>query len=114
MITKTDFDTKLKSVSDRVINNKSKDILLDYELKKLKTLVGSSEKIKLNDLQKEINFNSGFFYYLQQSYLVYECKVNSFAFNNKKITNWRPTGIFNYSDYYSMNGIEDTKKSCQN
>ena len=39
----------------------------------------------------------------------YECKVNSFAFNNKKITNWRSTGIFNYSDYYSMNGIEDTK-----
>ena len=27
----------------------------------------------------------------------------------KKITNWRSTSIFNYSDYYSMNGIEDTK-----
>ena len=26
-----------------------------------------------------------------------------------KIKNWRSTGIFNYSDYYSMNGIEDTK-----
>ena len=61
-------------------------------------------------MQKEISFNKGFFYYLQQNYLVYECKVNSFAFNNKKITNWRSTGIFNYSDYYSMNGIEDTKK----
>ena len=35
LITKTDFDTKLKSVSDRVTNNKSKDILLDNELKKL-------------------------------------------------------------------------------
>ena len=110
LITKTDFNTKLKSVSDRVTNNKSKDILLDNELKKLQTRVDSSEKIKLNDLQKEISFNRGFFYYLQQSYLVYECKVNSFTFNNKKITNWRSTGIFNYSDYYSMNGIEDTKK----
>ena len=109
LITKTDFDTKLKSVSDRVTNNKSKDILLDNELKKLKTRVDSSEKIKLNDVQKEISFNRGFFYYLQQSYLVYECKVNSFVFNNKEITNWRSTGIFNYSDYYSMNGIEDTK-----
>ena len=28
----------------------------------------------------------------------------------KKITNWRSAGIFNYSDYYSMNGIEDTKE----
>ena len=110
LITKTDFDTKLKSVSDRVTSNKSKDILLDNELKKIKTRVDSSEKIKPNDVQKEISFNRGFFYYLQQSYLVYECKVNSFAFNNKKITNSRSTGIFNYSDYYSMNGIEDTKK----
>ena len=59
--------------------------------------------------QREISFNRGLFYYLQQSYLVYECKVNLFAFNNKKIKNWRSAGIFNYSDYYSMNGIEDTK-----
>ena len=110
LITKTDFDTKLKSVSGRVTNNKSKDILLDNELKKLKARVDSSEKIKLNDVQKEISFNRGFFYYLQQSYLVFECKVKSFAFNNKKITNWRSAGIFNYSDYYSMNVIEDTKK----
>ena len=43
LITKTDFDAKLKSVSDRVTNNKSKDILLDNELKKIKTRVDSSE-----------------------------------------------------------------------
>ena len=47
----------------------------------------------------------------QQSYLVYECKIDSFIFNNKKILKWRSTGIFNYSDYYSVNGIEDTKKN---
>ena len=110
LITKTDFDTKLKNISDRVTNNKSKDILLDNELKKLKTLVDSSEKIKLNDLQKEISFNRGFFYYLQQSYLVYECKIDSFIFDNKKILKWNSTGILNYSDYYSMNAIKDTKK----
>ena len=28
----------------------------------------------------------------------------------KKILKWKSTGIFNYSDYYSMNGIKDTKK----
>ena len=44
--TKTDFDTKLKSASDRVTNNKSKDIILDNELKKLKTRVDSFEKNK--------------------------------------------------------------------
>ena len=52
LITNTDFDVKLKSISDRVANNKSKDILLDNELKKLKTLVGSSAKIKLDEVQK--------------------------------------------------------------
>ena len=34
LITKTDFDAKLKNISDRVTTNKSKDLLLDNELKK--------------------------------------------------------------------------------
>ena len=34
LITKTDFDGKLNNISDRVTNNKSKDLLLDNELKK--------------------------------------------------------------------------------
>ena len=38
------------------------------------------------------------------------CKVGSFIFNNKKISKWESTGVFNSSDYYSMNGIENTKK----
>ena len=84
MITKTDSDTKLKDISDRVTNNKSKDLLLDNELKKLKTLVGSSAKIKFDEIQIENSFNRGFFYYLQQSYLVYECKMDSFNFTSKK------------------------------
>ena len=45
--------------------------------------------------------------------LVYECKVHPFNFNNEKILKWKSTGIFSYLDYYSMKGIEDTKKSCQ-
>ena len=77
LITKTDFDTKLKSVSDRVTNNKSKDIILDNELKKLKTRVDSSEKIKPNDLQREISFVRGFISYTQNSNFFYECKVSS-------------------------------------
>ena len=27
-----------------------------------------------------------------------------------KLLKWKSTGIFNYSDYHSMNGIKDTKK----
>ena len=77
LITKTDFDTKLKNISHRVTNNKSKDLVLDNELKKLKTRVDSSEKIKLNDVQKEISFVRGFLSYTQNSNLVYEYKVSS-------------------------------------
>ena len=70
LITKIDFDAKLKNISERVTNNKSKDILLDNELKKLKTLVGYFEKIKLNEVRKEISFFRGFFSYTQNSNLV--------------------------------------------
>ena len=37
LVTKTDFDAKLKAISDRVTRNKAKDLLLDSELKKLKS-----------------------------------------------------------------------------
>ena len=53
LITKTDLDAKLKNISDRVTNNKSKDLLLDNELKKLKTLVDSTGKIKFDEVQKK-------------------------------------------------------------
>ena len=109
LITKTDFNAKLKNISDRVTNNNTKDLLLDNELKKLKTLVGSSAKIKFDEVQKKNNFDRGFFYYLQQSYLVYEYKMDSFNFTSKKISKWKSTSIFICSDDSSMKGIEDTK-----
>ena len=76
MTAKIDFDAKFKKISYRVTNNKSKDLVLDNDLKKLKTLVGSYAKIKLNEVQKEIIFFRGFFSYTQNSNLVYEGKFN--------------------------------------
>ena len=63
------------------IDNKTKkdanDILaLKNELEK--------KEYDITENEIEISFNRGFFYYLQQINLVYECKVDSFAFNNKK------------------------------
>ena len=95
MITKSDFDAKLKNISDRVTNNKSRIILLDNELKKLKTLADSAAKTKSDEGQIEDSFARGFYYYLQQIYLVYECKMGSFNFSNGKISEWKSTGIFN-------------------
>ena len=64
----------------------------------------------INENERELSIFRGFFFYLQKNHLVYECRVGSFIFNNKKISKWESTGIFNSSDYYSMNGIENTKK----
>ena len=64
----------------------------------------------INENERELSIFRGFSFYLQKNHLAYECKVNSFTFNNKKILKWKSTGIFNYSDYYSMKGIENTKK----
>ena len=62
----------------------------------------------INENERGFSFNRGFFYNLQQSHLVYECKVGSFSFNNKNISKWESTGVFNSSNYYSMNGIKNT------
>ena len=109
LITKTNFDAKLKNISGRVTNNKSKDLLLDNELKKLKALAGSSAKIKFDEVRKENSFNRGFFYYLQQSYLVYDCKMGSFQFTTGKISTWKSIGIFNHLGNSNMNAAGDSK-----
>ena len=114
MITKTDYDTKLKNISDRVTNNKSKDILLDNELKKLKTRVDSSEKIKLNDLQKEIRFIRGFISYTQNSNLVYECKVSSMKFYISGIFEWNPKAIYDNSSKNLLYSVQNTKNVTPN
>ena len=70
----------------------------DKTTKKASNILGFKNRLKqkediVDENQKELSFNRGFFYYLQHNHLVYECKINSFAFNGKKITNWRSTGI---------------------
>ena len=109
MITKTDFDAKLKNICDRVTNNKLKDLLLHNQLKKFKTIVDSTAKIKFDEVQKENSFNRGFFHYLQQSYLVYECKMGSFQFTAGKTSTWKSTGIFNYLGNSNINAVGDSK-----
>ena len=42
----------------------------------------------INENERELGILRGFFFYLQKNHLVYECKVNSFIFNNKKISKW--------------------------
>ena len=45
---------------------------------------------------------------MDQSYLVYDCKLNSFNFNAGKIATWKSTGIFNYFGNSNMNAVADS------
>ena len=94
--------TEVTTINKKTKKNASDILALENKLQQKEDTV--------NESTRGFSFVSGFFYYLQQSYLVYECKTDSFNFDNKKILKWKSTGIFNYSDYYSMKSIEDTKK----
>ena len=69
-------DLKTQRIADKTKKNASDILGFKNRLKQKEDIVDES--------QRELSFNRGFFYYLQQSYLVYECKINSFAFNGKK------------------------------
>ena len=108
------------SLTSQLNNLKSQHIAIEVTGIDNKTKKNANDILAVkNELQQKeydiaeneigISFNRGFFCYLQQSNLVYECKVDSFSFNNKKLTNWKSTGILNISDYYGMKGVKDTK-----
>ena len=102
-------DLKSKHIATEVtgIDNKTKKNASDIlALENKLTQKGDT----INENEKELSIFRGFFFYLQKNHLVYECKVNSFIFDNKRISKWKSRGIFNYADYYSMKGIENTKK----
>ena len=51
-------------------------------------------------------FTRGLFYYLQQSYLIYECRTWSFSYNSDgKIKLWKSTGINNLSKNSDMDAV---------
>ena len=122
----TDFTTKndyvtIASLASQLNNLKSQHIATEVTVTDNKTKKNASDILTLenklqqkedtiNNNERELSIFRGFFFYLQQNHLVYECNVNSFIFDNKKILKWKSTGIFNYSDSYSMKGIESTKK----
>ena len=94
--------TEVTGIDNKTKENTSDILALENKL----TQKGDT----INENERELSIFRGFFFYLQKNHLVYECKVGSFIFNNKKISKWESTGVFNSSDYYSMNGIENTKK----
>ena len=91
---KADYVTNA-SLTSQLNNLKSQHIAIEITGIDNKTKKNANDILALkNELEKKeyaineneigISFNRGFFHYLQQSNLVYECKVDSFVFDNKK------------------------------
>ena len=59
----------------------------------------------INENERGISFVRGLFFYIDQSYLVYDCKMGSFNFTGGKISTWKSTGIFNYFSNSNMNAV---------
>ena len=91
--------TKVKKIDDKTKKNASNILRFESRLKQKEDTV--------DDSQRGLSFNRGFFFYIHQSYLVYDCKMRSFNFISGKISVSKSTGIFNYLDNSSMNSVGD-------
>ena len=92
--------TEVKSIDDKTKKNASDILAFEIRLKQKEDIVDEN--------QRGLSFNRGFFYYIDQSYLVYECKMGSFNFTGGKISTWKSTGIFNYLGNSNMNAVSDS------
>ena len=91
----------VKKVDDKAKKNASDILAFENRLKQKEDTV--------NENERGLSYNRGLYFYMDQSYLVYECKMGSFQFTNGKISVWKSTGIFNYLGNSNMNAVGDSK-----
>ena len=93
--------TEVTGIDNKTKKNASDILALENKLKQ--------KEDTINENERGLSFNRGFFFYKDQSYLVYDCKMGSFSFGltSKDITEWKSTGIYNYSSDSNMNAIVD-------
>ena len=90
------ISTEVKKVDDKTRKNASDILGFENRLKQKEDIVNENERV--------ISFIRGFFVYIDQSDLVYDCKANSFNINSLKILTWKSTGDFNYN----MNAVRNS------
>ena len=59
----------------------------------------------VDEVQRENALTSGRDYYLDEMYLLYECKAFSFKYINNKINLWKSNGINNYTSNSDMDAV---------
>ena len=87
-------DLKSQHIATEVtgIDNKTKKNVSDILALKNKL---KQKEDPINENERGLSFNRGFFFYKDQSYLTCECKIGSFGFGltSKDISEWKSTGI---------------------
>ena len=68
--------TEVTGIDNKTKKNANDILTLENKL--------TQEKDTINENERGLSIFRGIFFYLQQNHLVYECKVDSFTFNNKK------------------------------
>ena len=116
MVKKSDYSTEITSIKNNYatnasLNSKINDLKAQHIATEVKTIDDKTKKnasdilafesrLKqkedtTNENERGISFSRGFFFYVDQSDLVYDCKANSFNINTLKILTWKSTGVFN-------------------
>ena len=85
---------EVKEVDDKTKKNASDMLAFETRLKQKEDIV--------DEPQREDSFTRGLFHYIDQDYLVYDCKRRSWSFNTGRITVWKSTGILNYAGGSNM------------
>ena len=106
-----DLKSQLIATEVTGIDNKTKKKASDILALKNKL---TQKEDTINENERGLSFNRGFFFYMDQSYLVYDCKMGPFGFGSKDISEWRSTGIYNYSSRSNMNALANLKNDLPN
>ena len=108
-------DLKSQHIATEVmgIDNKTKKTASDVLALENKL---TQKEDTINENERGLSFNRGFFFFKDQSYLTYRCKIGPFGFGltSKDISEWKSTGIYNYSSDYNMNAFANAKSNLPN
>ena len=109
-------DLKCQHIADegKKVNVKVKKNITDILTNKTSL---THNKSVLDDLEREVSFNKGFYYHNQQSYFLFEPKSKSYTKNGEAIHAWISTGIHNDSnntDLFSVNNSNNNSPTLLN
>ena len=90
--------TEVTAIDNKTKKNGSDILVMENKLEQKEDII--------NDNKRGLSFNRGFFFYMDQSCLVYDCKLGSYDFTLYKISTWKSAGIFNHLSS-NMNAVEE-------